>query len=161
MHPWLVMDAETYKLDELAEQAGVSPRTVRYYVQRGLLPGPTFRGKDSSYGREHLVRLRAVKRLQDQFLPLDVIQEELAKRTLEQIERLASGKEQLSTVPVATPPAPKTEPARGTSWQRYELAPGLELNLAADAPESVRRLAEKLINDAAQARPTGRGGTHS
>src|SRR5687767_15979968 len=29
---------EALKLDELAERAGVAPRTVRYYVQRGLLP---------------------------------------------------------------------------------------------------------------------------
>lgn len=155
------MDAESYKLDELAEQAGVSPRTVRYYVQRGLLPGPTFRGKDSAYGREHLIRLRAIKRLQEQFLPLDAIQEALEKRTLEQIERLASGKEVLSPVPLSTQPAaaptPKPAAPKASTWQRYQLAPGLELNLADDAPEHVRRLAERLMLEAVGNRPSGRG----
>ena len=33
-------DATTYSIGELAESAGVSRRTVRFYVQQGLL-GPT------------------------------------------------------------------------------------------------------------------------
>src|SRR4051794_23523163 len=123
MHSWLVMDAETFKLDELAEQAGVSSRTVRYYVQRGLLPGPTFRGKDSSYSREHVIRLQAIKRMQEQYLPLDAIQEALAERTLAQIERLADGRDSLSTPPVATPAPVVVEAPRSVSWQRVPLAP--------------------------------------
>src|SRR4051794_14921073 len=79
---------KTYKLDELATAAGVSPRTVRYYVQRGLLPGPAFKGKDTAYSAEHLVRLKAIKALQDRFLPLDVIQIELARRSLAELERV-------------------------------------------------------------------------
>jgi DNA-binding transcriptional MerR regulator len=154
------MDAATYKLDELADEAGVSARTVRYYVQRGLLPGPTFRGKDSSYGQEHLVRLRAIKRLQEQFLPLDAIQEALAQRTIEQIERLVDGRDVLSPVPVSTPPSAVESPRKAT-WQRFSITPGLELHLESDAPEHVRRLAEKLMNEAAQERPSGRGGSKS
>jgi DNA-binding transcriptional MerR regulator len=154
------METDSFKLDELAEQAGVSARTVRYYVQRGLLPGPTFRGKDSSYGREHLVRLKAIKRLQEQYLPLDAIQEALDQRTLAQLEQLADGREAISPVPVSTPPS-VVEAARGTAWKRFALAPGLELHLGDDAPEHVRRLAERLIHEAAQERPSGRGGSKS
>ena len=55
------MGDDVYKLEELARAAGTSPRTVRYYVQRGLLPAPAFRGKDTAYGPEHLVRLRAIR----------------------------------------------------------------------------------------------------
>lgn len=79
----------TYKLEELAAEAGVSPRTVRYYVQRGLLPAPEFRGKDTAYGREHLLRLRAVKRLQEASLPLDEIQVRLGGATERDLEKIA------------------------------------------------------------------------
>ena len=47
-----------YKLDDLAAAAGVSPRTVRYYVQRGLLPAPPFRGR-APLVRRNLYRLCA------------------------------------------------------------------------------------------------------
>ncbi len=80
---------QNYKLDELAGEAGVSPRTVRYYVQRGLLPAPEFRGKDTVYRREHLLRLAAIKRLQQASLPLDEIQVRLAGATEGELERIA------------------------------------------------------------------------
>ena len=66
-------DERCYGIKALAELGGVTRRTVRYYVQRGLLPAPAFRGKDTAYGPEHLVRLRAIRRLQEAFFPLDAI----------------------------------------------------------------------------------------
>jgi DNA-binding transcriptional MerR regulator len=106
-----------YKLDELAAAAGVSARTVRYYVQRGLLPAPAFRGRDTVYDEEHLLRLRAIRRMQDQYLPLDAIQAELA--------RLGSAElEQAGRAPSAEAPAPQPAPER---WLRWRLAPGVEL----------------------------------
>lgn len=78
----------TFKLEELAAEAGVSPRTVRYYVQRGLLPAPPFRGKDTAYDRSHLVRLRAIKQMQEAHLPLDEIQVRLANMTVGEVEKL-------------------------------------------------------------------------
>ena len=71
------------KLDELAERAGVSPRTVRYYVQRGLLAAPEFRGPDTVYEAEHLARLKAIRVLQSRHLPLDAIQEALTGRSVD------------------------------------------------------------------------------
>ncbi|MEZ4298305.1 MAG: MerR family transcriptional regulator [Polyangiaceae bacterium] len=86
----MLLVTPTYKLEELAALAGVSARTVRYYVQRGLLPAPEFRGKDTAYGREHLLRLHAVKRLQEAHLALDEIQVRLANATIRELEALAS-----------------------------------------------------------------------
>src|SRR5437763_8681914 len=82
---------KTWKLDELASETGISARTVRYYVQRGLLPAPVFRGRDTAYSEEHLIRLHAIRRLQDRFLPLDAIQAELERRSLEELRQLAHG----------------------------------------------------------------------
>jgi DNA-binding transcriptional MerR regulator len=144
----------TYKLDELARAAGTSPRTVRYYVQRGLLPGPTFRGKDSAYGREHLVRLRAIRRLQDAFFPLDAIAVELDRRSLEEIERIADGRDLPATLAEPPPnvgqilPGPPSSAGSGGTarlFRRIEIAPGVELSVAADAPASSQAMVEKIL----------------
>ena len=57
-------------LAELADRTGVSPRTIRYYIQEGLLPSPEARGPGAHYGPEHLERLKIIKRLQREHLPL-------------------------------------------------------------------------------------------
>jgi DNA-binding transcriptional MerR regulator len=154
------MSAETYKLEELAEEAEISPRTVRYYVQRGLLPAPTFRGKDSFYGRDHLLRLRAIRRLQEQYLPLDAIAEALAHRTSEELERLADGRDTVTprAAPVVERKSAAWVDAVATRWERYALAPGIELHVQEPANDEARRLVERLRETAAMHRPAGDGG---
>lgn len=155
------MSDETYKLDELAKAAGTSPRTVRYYVQRGLLPPPVFRGKDSTYGREHVARLRAIKKLQEDYLPLDAIAVELDGKSIDEIDAIAkstprpvpnrdvtrqseagqsgSGHIGARQVVVTTPLI------RADAWRRHEIARGLEMHLADDAPADTKALAEKIL----------------
>ncbi|MGC8915955.1 MAG: MerR family transcriptional regulator [Thermoanaerobaculum sp.] len=60
----------TFTLPALAKAAGVSPRTVRFYISRGLLPPPLMRGRGARYGQEHLDRLAEIKKLQQQGLTL-------------------------------------------------------------------------------------------
>ena len=146
-----------YKLDELAREADVAPRTVRYYVQRGLLPAPEFKGKDTSYGREHLARLLAIKRLQAAHLPLDAIEARLASATLDEIERLASGSVLSVEIPPCDPlhrprrgryyfppPGPIPEVPRAERWERVELVPGLEVHLRSDASLEAQRIAREI-----------------
>lgn len=137
------MEEQTLKLEELAQHAGVSPRTVRYYVQRGLLPAPVFRGRDTSYGSEHLLRLKAIRRLQDRHLPLDEIQALLDTTTVEKLEALGS-----EPIPVQPPqlvaPRSRVEELGASTWRRLVLAPGLELHVSEQADESVRALAKAL-----------------
>lgn len=68
----------TYELIELCELADVTPRTVRYYVQQGLLPSPGTRGPGARYDERHLDRLRLIRRLQREHLPLAEIRHQLA-----------------------------------------------------------------------------------
>ncbi|PTL81514.1 helix-turn-helix domain-containing protein [Vitiosangium sp. GDMCC 1.1324] len=150
-----------WKLTELAEAAGVSPRTVRYYVQRGLLPAPPFKGPDTVYGEEHLQRLKAIRALQAKFLPLDAIQVELARLSPEELKALADAGPASLTLASPAPaeessePAPEAPPVKSeatpvspdtgvTSWRRWELAPGLELQLADTADTKTRALAERI-----------------
>jgi DNA-binding transcriptional MerR regulator len=148
-----------WKLAELAAAAGVSPRTVRYYVQRGLLSAPPFKGPDTVYGEEHLLRLKAIRVLQARFLPLDAIQVELARLSPEELKALAES--ELPTTLLPPPPVATPEPLKAAEvstptaaqagrraavagYQRWELAPGLELHLADSANEKTRALAERV-----------------
>lgn len=64
-------------LQELAAEAGLPARTVRFYIARGLVPGPAGAGRGAAYGSEHLARLRAIRRLQAKGLMLAEIAREL------------------------------------------------------------------------------------
>jgi DNA-binding transcriptional MerR regulator len=71
-------DAPRYSLTELADLAGVTPRTVRYYMSQGLLPSSGSSGPGAKYDDAHLGRLRLVRRLQREHLPLAEIRQRLA-----------------------------------------------------------------------------------
>ncbi|MEE4543704.1 MerR family transcriptional regulator [Streptomyces sp. V4-01] len=61
----------TWSIGELAELAGVTVKTVRFYSDRGLLPeGPRSSGGHRRYGPAALERLRTVRSLRALGLPL-------------------------------------------------------------------------------------------
>jgi DNA-binding transcriptional MerR regulator len=62
---------------ELARRAGVTPRTIRYYVTEGLLPAPAGQGQRRAYGLAHLDRLEAIRELKAAYLPLHEIRRRL------------------------------------------------------------------------------------
>jgi DNA-binding transcriptional MerR regulator len=72
------MAPESYDLLQLCDLADVTPRTVRYYVQHGLIPSPGTRGPGARYDRGHLDRLQMIKRLQREHLPLAEIRQRLS-----------------------------------------------------------------------------------
>jgi DNA-binding transcriptional MerR regulator len=75
----LAMPSETtWTLTELADLAGVTPRTIRYYIAQGLLPSPGQPGPGAKYGETDLARLRVIRRLQTEHLPLAEIRSRLA-----------------------------------------------------------------------------------
>jgi DNA-binding transcriptional MerR regulator len=105
-----------YAIGDLAELGGVSRRTVRYYVQEGLLPAPFGVGRGNHYGREHLEQLLRVKTLQE------------SGRTLEEIrDALGTDGRRRRTAVVL----PTVQPDR-TLYRRITLAPGVELHVASD-----------------------------
>jgi DNA-binding transcriptional MerR regulator len=127
-------DPTRYAIGDLADLGGVSRRTVRYYVQEGLLPQPLGLGRGNHYGEEHLAQLLRVKALQE------------AGRTLDEIRRELAGEpgsaQGLSVTPPVRlsgrPPAmaalmPRPDVARTRSlWRRIELVPGVELHVSAN-----------------------------
>ena len=67
----------TLSLTDLARLADVTPRTIRYYISQGLLAAPTGSGQAARYGEGHLARLRLIRRLQREHLPLAEIRARL------------------------------------------------------------------------------------
>jgi len=76
-------------LKELCNAASVTERTVRYYIQQGILPPPEGAGPSSHYNREHLSRLALVRRLKAALLPLSEIKQLMSGVPSSQLEEVA------------------------------------------------------------------------
>lgn len=57
------MKAREYRMEELAEKAGITVRTLRFYRERGLIPPPRREGRIAWYSEHHLARLRTIAAL--------------------------------------------------------------------------------------------------
>jgi DNA-binding transcriptional MerR regulator len=71
------MDHE-YTINDLCVLTELSARTIRFYVQNGLVPRPTGEKKGARYSRVHLERLLAIRKWQAAGLSLDRIREILS-----------------------------------------------------------------------------------
>ncbi|MFE6865624.1 MerR family transcriptional regulator [Kitasatospora sp. NPDC057692] len=54
-----------FRVEELAEAAGITTRTLRFYRERKLLQPPRREGRIAWYGEHHLARLRMITELLD------------------------------------------------------------------------------------------------
>lgn len=70
-----------YSLDQLVTQSGVSGRTIRYYIQKGLLPPPQGEKRGAWYSQVHLADLLRIRQWQEAGLSLDAIGDLLQART--------------------------------------------------------------------------------
>jgi Predicted transcriptional regulators len=160
----------------LADQSGVSERTIRYYIQFGLLPAPEGAGPKSRYGRSHLGRLRLIRMLQDRHLPLSVIRKFLAQRPEKEIVRIAEdpGKKARTSAldyvksllgPDAESPLLMAQEARSlergaetdarSHWERIRLAPDLELHVRRPLSKPDNRRLEELLKRIGELFPEG------
>ena len=115
------MDEKRYRIEELAELTGYSVRTIRYYIQEGLLDPPPGRGRGGYYFDSHLQTLREIKALQEQGLKLSSIQEVLHKG-----ERPGISHER-------------------DLWVRYPIQPGIEIHIRREVENQERRNVLEII----------------
>jgi DNA-binding transcriptional MerR regulator len=143
-----------WSLRELANLGGVAGRTIRLYLQRGLVPR-RFMGSATRYQAQHLLWLLATRRLRTtEKLPLSKIRNRLQALSASELEAFAT--ENLAAGPVAdalgikpaSAPASPAPPALSSPqfprWVRFELALGLELHVRDDASAPVAELARRL-----------------
>ena len=60
-------------LQQLSEQSEVPGRTIRFYIQKGLIPGPEGEKRGAFYTEGHLAELLRIRQWQDTGLSLDAI----------------------------------------------------------------------------------------
>ena len=132
--------AQVFSLEELCRLTGLSRRTVRYYIQLGLVDRPDGAGRGARYRSRHLEQLIAAHTWRR------------AGLSLERILALRQGGD-------GAPLPPKREEGAVEAWSRVRLGPGLELHVAAAAagltPEQLRALARRvrrLVDDVRRGR---------
>ena len=91
-----------YSISDLARLTGLSVRTIRYYLAQGLIPASGESGPGAHYGEGHLGRLRLVRRLQQQHLPLAEIRARLASLSDENVVALAATDVDSGAAPVTS-----------------------------------------------------------
>ena len=118
------METKQYTIEDLCELTGFSRRTIRYYVQEGLLEPPAGRGRGGFYFDSHLDRLRQIKSLQDKGLRLSAILPVLKRRRL--------------------PESPQETVTREV-WVRYPIAEGVEIHISRDLEEKERKKLDEIV----------------
>ena len=126
-------------LDDLGALAGCGRRTVRYYIQIGILPRPAGGGRAAHYTGEHLEALLRIKRLAG------------AGVSLERIREVLAGGE---------PPVPPRTRRVGDVEVRSHLlvAPGVEIQISPGesglSPEQIRVFARAVMAVAGKKLPS-------
>lgn len=138
------MPSEPYNINEISAMAGVTPRTVHFYIQQGLLPHPITRGPGAKYERRHLMRLRLVRMLQEEQLPLAEIRERLAAMSDAQVEQTVSGTFGATATSGARPPVGSDR----SQWERVVVARGVELHFRRPLTRRRNKQVEQLLEEA-------------
>ena len=138
--------APTYSLDDLASAAGLPRRTVRYYIQLGLLDKAEGETRAARYGATHLEQLIAIRRWSQDGLSLDRIKELLDRKDSE--------------------PAPASRPPGTVEvWSHLVVTDGLEVMLEAGraglSPDEARAFFRAVRTAYAEIRKDGDHGNAS
>jgi DNA-binding transcriptional MerR regulator len=80
---------KAYRVQEVADLAGITVELLRSYQSKGLLPAPRHEGRVAWYGERHLERLRLIRNLKERGYSLRAI-ERAVERGAEQPEEAAA-----------------------------------------------------------------------
>lgn len=125
------MNTQTYTIDELCQLAGMNLRTVRYYIQQGLVPGPEGKNRGARYFPLHLERLLEIKKWQAAGLSL---------------ERIAEIVEKPGAVDI---PMKRPQPGSVEIWSHLMISEGLQLLIEPGrsglSSAQIRQLSREII----------------
>lgn len=117
---------EELTIDDLEKHSGLPVRTLHYYMQEGLLPGPDKRGKYATYSQEHLDRLDLILILKEMHLPLKEIRTLLESLTPFEIQHYRDDQEDLLAKLKAAKPEEDQPTSVADSSNALEYIKGLE-----------------------------------
>jgi DNA-binding transcriptional MerR regulator len=171
-------EPEPIDILELSDQTKVSPRTIRYYIQQGLLPAPEARGPGAHYSAEHVDKLKLIRRLQAEHLPLSEIRKRIEKLAPQEVKRLLESKPDYRSdsasdyvrrvlsegaASYASPLRPEMSVGSAnlprdqslsypspqrSQWERFTLAPDVELHVRRPVSREDNRKLERLLDAA-------------
>ena len=122
-----------YTLGELCSLVDMPRRTVRYYIQVGLIDRPGGSGRGAHYNNQHLDQLLEVRKWQRAGLSLERIRELVTSPTSETV----------------IPPLPKRKKGAVEVWSHIVIDDGIEITInpkqANLSHEEVRKLAKNVI----------------
>ena len=125
------MSTKTFSLDELCGLTGYPKRTVRYYIQLGLVSRPVGEARAAKYTDVHLGQLLRIKELT------------AAGVSLERIREVLQGGEH---------PVPPRRPKPGAVEVRSHIyvAPGIEIQVVPEeaglSPEELRAFVREVMS---------------
>ncbi len=138
------MADDSYSLTELTDVTGIEARTIRSYIERGLLAGAQTRGRGASYSAEHLARLQVIQafRRARPNIALSDIRILLQQLKPEQIHSLAGGSISAAVRAIAESAQPDDDDLVETAADD-----GGEVPRATDWDQSAKKLtgAERLV----------------
>jgi len=124
--------ATTYTLDQLCALSDMTKRTVRYYMQLGLVDRPVGETRAAHYTTRHLEQLLQIRKLAD------------AGVSLERIREVMAGAE--SPVPERV-----RQPGAISVLSHVFIAPGVELQIDPQAaglsPEQLRAFVRTVLTE--------------
>ncbi|PKN67841.1 MAG: hypothetical protein CVU57_01100 [Deltaproteobacteria bacterium HGW-Deltaproteobacteria-15] len=115
------MEERKYTIDELCEMTGFTRRTIRYYVQEGLIEPPAGRGRGGFYFDSHLRKLQEIKAYQGKRFRLSDIQQVLKRGVRSELPPLRE------------------------IWVRYPVVEGVEIHVSRDLDEKRRKRVEEVV----------------
>lgn len=122
----------TYSIDQLCALTDLPKRTVRYYMQMGLVDRPVGETRAAHYTPVHLGQLMQIRQLAD------------AGVSLERIRQVLAGGE--SPVPEGAP-----QPGAISVRSHVHIAPGVELQIDPQAaglsPEQLRAFVRTVLTE--------------
>ena len=123
---------QAHSLESLAQLSGTPVRTIRYYIERGLVDRPLGEKRGAYYTHRHLEQLIAIRRWQDAGLSLERI-----------AELLVAPAPDLAALKVSRPGSVSVR-------SHVHVAPGIELTvdpeLAQLSPERLRALTREVLD---------------
>ncbi|MBI4850077.1 MAG: MerR family transcriptional regulator [Nitrospirae bacterium] len=112
---------ENYTIQDLSDKTGFTRRTIRYYVQEGLIDPPAGRGRGGFYNDSHVSDLLRIKTFQDKGMNLSTIAGHIKER------------------------APVREIHAREVWVKFEIVPGLEISVKRDFEEKRNKKITEII----------------
>lgn len=124
-----------YSLDELCTLTDTSKRTVRFYMQEGLVDRSEGQRKGAYYLERHLLQLLEIKKWQS------------AGLSLERIRQIIRNEKDNELIPPIQP----QQPGSLEVWSHLNIADGIQLQIEPNrsglSPEQIRKLLKSIMKE--------------